>query len=226
MRLCDIAHRAAERQNLATAAVVTFSVFMATHVSAESVRWEVGDGGNGHWYEVFTGPEIQPGVPRFISWTDANLDAQARGGYLATIMSGAENQFVFSLVDSPIYWKAIPNGTNFGPWLGGFQAPDAPDPSSGWSWVTGEPFQYTNWHPGEPNDLFGNLEEDRLIFFAVEETTGTRSAFWNDESEFPRNSVAYVVEYVPEPALTLPLVITAILCLPRHVTTSRFPRPR
>ena len=45
----------------------------------------------------------------------------------------------------------------FGPWLGGYEA------SSGWSWVTGEPWTWSNWMPGEPNNVcpFG---EDRLHF--------------------------------------------------------------
>ena len=188
---------------------LAFTACLHTYASAERERWEVADGGNGHWYEVFAGPQLPNGVPGVISWAAANLDAQARGGYLATITSAAENEFVFSLVDLPVYWSQIPEGTYFGPWLGGLQAPDAPDPASDWIWVTGEPFEYTNWHPGEPNDLFGILEEDRLVFLAVEGSTGPRSAFWNDESEIKRNVVSYVVEYVPEPA-TFTLLLAAI----------------
>ena len=177
-----------------------------SHASAERVRWEVAEGGNGHWYEALTGPERFPGLPRPISWTDADLDARARGGYLATITSEAENEFVFSLIDEPLYWYSVPRPENFGPWLGGVQSPGAVEPSGGWSWVTGEPFEYANWHPGEPNDFPTNLNEDRIIYFAIAGTTGARSSFWNDESEIPRKPVAYIVEYVPESS-------SALLCL-------------
>jgi hypothetical protein len=186
---------------LATLIVTFYVVFTFTAgASAARVRWEVAAGGNGHWYEALTGPEIEPGVPSFITWTSAQLDAVARGGYLATITSAAENDFVFNLIDSPLYWATNTSGVYFGPWLGGLQAPGTRDPAANWSWVTGEPFAYTNWHSGEPNDEFGRVNEDRLMFLAVPGITGTRSPFWNDEIGVRRNVVSYVVEYVPEPA--------------------------
>src|SRR3990172_6025213 len=128
------------------ALTLAFTACLHICASAERARWEVADGGNGHWYEVLTGPQLPNGVPGIISWADANLDAQARGGHLATITSAAENGFVFSLAAVPLFWSHIPEGAYFGPWLGGFQAPDAQDPASDWIWVTGEPFEYTNWH--------------------------------------------------------------------------------
>ena len=48
-------------------------------------------------------------------------------------------------------------------WLGGFQdltSPNYSEPSGGWTWVTGEPWSYTNWFPGEPNNTGGG--EDYL----------------------------------------------------------------
>jgi hypothetical protein len=174
-----------------------------SNAAAERVRWEFDEGGNGHWYEAHTGPELFPGLPRPISWTDADFDARARGGMLATITSEAENEFVFGLIDDPLYWNSRAGRENFGPWLGGVQEPGSPEPGGGWSWVSGEPFVYAHWHRGEPNDFPSNLNEDRLIYFAIRGESGERSSFWNDESEIPRKPVAYVVEYVPEPSLAL-----------------------
>ncbi|QEG33510.1 hypothetical protein Pr1d_07740 [Bythopirellula goksoeyrii] len=92
------------------------------------------------------------------------------------------------------------SGIFFGPWLGGVQDTKASGPASDWFWVTGEPFTFTNWHLGEPNDLFGNLEEDRIVFFASEGVSGNRSNLWNDEWSMRRINNYYVIEYVPEPA--------------------------
>ena len=192
--------------------VLASIIFSPTLASAELVRWEAADGGNGHWYEVLTGPMSTLGVPSFISWTDASFDAEARGGYLATITSAAENEFVFNLIDSPAYWSTNQRGVYYGPWLGATQAPDAEEPGSGWFWVTGEPFEYTNWLPGEPNE-WGGLDEDYLHFIGGEGAPSERSAFWNDESETLRNPIAYVVEYVPEPSGGLLTLSVMILCL-------------
>ncbi|QEG35958.1 lectin-like protein [Bythopirellula goksoeyrii] len=170
-------------------------------VRAEHVRWEIADGGNGHWYEVFQGPTDSyfNGVQRVINWPEAQLNAQAQGGYLATVTSSEENEFVFSLTDSPSNWQTDGIGNYFGAWLGAFQEPETQDPTAGWQWITGEPFAFANWHPGEPNDLFGQIDENRIAFFASESSTGQRSAFWNDEQATRLIVTAYVVEYVPEP---------------------------
>src|SRR5262245_58807824 len=61
---------------------------------ASPIVWDSGTGHNNHSYEV-----ILSGTP--ITWDDANTAATALGGYLATILSAEENNFVFGLVDAP-----------------------------------------------------------------------------------------------------------------------------
>ena len=125
---------------------------------------------------------------------------------------------MFSLTDSPLYWQTDSIGNYFGPWLGAIQEPGNQDPTAGWQWITGEPFTFAHWHPGEPNDLFGQIDENRIAFFASESSTGLRSAFWNDEQATRLIVTAYVVEYVPEPA-SLALVVASffVLVLKRSV---------
>ncbi|MEP7274673.1 MAG: C-type lectin domain-containing protein, partial [Acidobacteriota bacterium] len=65
-------------------------------------------------------------------WDEAQAAAVARGGYLATILSDAENTFVFNLVNDPAYWR---DDLPFGPWIGGYQPPGSPEPAGGWTWV-------------------------------------------------------------------------------------------
>ena len=153
-----------------------------------------------------------------INWSNAFEQAQARGGYLATITSPEENEFVFRLTDSPLYWQTDSIGNFFGPWLGGIQEPGNEDPTAGWQWITGEPFTFAHWHPGEPNDLFGQIDENRIAFFASESSTGLRSAFWNDERATRLIVTAYVVEYVPEPASLALLLTSLIACLQLRIS--------
>ena len=89
---------------------------------------------NGHTYVV-----VDP--PFAVSWPIAQTYAEVNyDGYLATITSAEENDFVFSLASTnPNVW---PGG---GPHLGGFLG------DAGVQWVTEEPFSYTSWEPGEPN---------------------------------------------------------------------------
>ena len=160
------------------------------HASAALVQWRVDEGGNGHFYEV---------VPAAggITWENANLGAMQRGGYLATITSAEENEFVFRLADQdPTMW----NG-GYGPWLGGMQPAGSSEPRGGWSWVTGEPFVFQAWAPGQPNN---NQNEDRIHFGGL----ANRSSAWNDVG---RNTVnftrGYAIEYDRHPdAITLSIV--------------------
>ena len=151
---------------------------------ATLVQWSSSAGGNDHFYEVVS-------VPSGINWYQANNLAMSSGGYLATITSAAENSFVYGLLDFDIHFIGE---HNWGPWLGGYQPEGSAEPYGGWSWVTGEPFVYSNWTSENPDDYDGI--EDYLHFF--------RGPQWNDIAlNGAWNSIpleAYVVEYIPEPA--------------------------
>ena len=157
------------------------------YVKGEVVRWRIEDGGNGHYYEAVA-------VPESITWEDANLAATAVGGYVATITSAEENDFVFGLVkDDTKYWRPKPGVAYYaGPWLGGFQYPRTTVPDDNWQWVTGETWDYTFWcpeYPNIPDDQFGDQNKLHFIY---------HSGGWNDlMSPDPRgrNPVAYIVEW-------------------------------
>ena len=118
---------------------VVLLVAFTPATKAASVQWSVADGGNGHFYEAFS-------VPDGISWTSASQIADLMGGYLVTITSQAENDFVYDLINYDMYWDG-PSG----PWIGGYQPPGSPEPAGGWTWVTDEPFIYSNWNDQQPN---------------------------------------------------------------------------
>jgi len=146
------------------------------------VQWPSIRGGNDHYY-------LAVALQSIITWFNADSAAQEAGGYLASILSKEENEFVYSLVDSPQFW-ANPFATNLynGPWLGGFQLPGSVEPADGWNWTSGEPWSYSRWYPGEPDDL--GLNEDRIHYYS---TSAPMSPEWNDARS--NNSViAYVIE--------------------------------
>ncbi len=101
------------------------------------------------------------------------------------------------LVDDPAYWKNVGIDTR-GPWLGGFQPDGSIEPDQNWQWVTSEPFVYTAWSPGEPNNYLAS--EDSLDFTA--QGNDNRAPNWNDlvNDTGADNPIGYVVEYVPSQA--------------------------
>ena len=118
-----------------------------TSLDAAVIVWEKSAGGNGHAYEFVQGA--------LIGWDESSATAQAMtfggvSGHLATITSTQEQAFIESIprLDPDFFPDAIDM------WLGGFQPdPDAP-PNEGWTWVTGEKWNFTDWIKGEPNDGF------------------------------------------------------------------------
>ena len=150
---------------------------------------------NGHAYQVVHTPER-------VTWEDARARAQALGGHLVTITSQDENDFVAALTGAdPTLWQLDPAGNGQGPWIGGAQAPGSVEPSGGWGWITGEPFIYTHWAVGEPNNL--NNTEDRLQLHGKGTLIGN---FWNDiPSNTSYGGLGYVVEYEEGPGCVKPV---------------------
>jgi hypothetical protein len=150
-------------------------------------QWKKSSGGNGHWYKAVA-------VSNGISWAEADRRARAEGGYLATITSEAENQFVFSLVSSPEYWRG-----GSGPVFGGLQEKGAKEPDAGWGWVTGEPWGSTHWYPGQPDNYWGGPDtpapEDRTHFYSGFHGPPARPApTWNDITIIDAAPGGYIIE--------------------------------
>jgi len=177
-----------------------------------AVQWKTSDGGNGHFYKMVAVPEevtwteakrrpIATGgnlvtiASEGITWTEANRRAIAAGGHLVTITSKAENDFVFALVDHPEYWERMDKGPwMMGPWIGGVQAEGAREPDGGWQWVTGEPFAFTNWIPGDPNDnCKASGAVNRICFYHGAHRS--RSGLWCDAAINSPYNVSYVIEF-------------------------------
>ncbi len=95
-----------------------------------AVQWTVASGGNGHWYYLLhTSP----------SETSESLFQRAvdLGGHTATLTSSAENIFCFSITNGNTLGLGVTIGVR--KQVGNNQG----------TWVTGEPWSFTNWHSGE-----------------------------------------------------------------------------
>jgi Protein kinase domain/Sulfatase-modifying factor enzyme 1/Lectin C-type domain len=85
-------------------------------------------------------------VPGNVSWTVAKAKAESMGGHLATVTSKEENTWLQKTFDA--FMATEPNKNC---WLGGY----AEDKNKPWQWVTGEPFEFQDWHVSEPNYDYG-----------------------------------------------------------------------
>ena len=141
--------------------VLSAGLVAGSALAQDAVQWRIENGGNGHWYSKTT--QIFDHFSFARSYTEAN------GGHLATLTSASENSFVASLAPG----EAI---------LGGYQdrsAADYVENAGGWRWVTGEPWKFTSWNPGEPNN--GRWPDERgdhyLLWWRY---ANQYSSTWND----------------------------------------------
>ena len=129
---------------------------------------------DGSFYEIFEAPAI--------SWPDAaalvdGMVLKDCDTHLAAITSPEEQAFLFATYGIGLQGK----------WYGGFQPPDELNKDANWGWVTGEPWVYTNWSGGEPNDAYGPGTEQYILGW----DGGTT---WNDEGNL-NNVTGYLVEH-------------------------------
>ena len=85
---------------------------------------------NGHYYMLYD---------ESLTWEEAAAACEALGGYLATITSEEENEFITTLLNT---------GDKYCYWLGGTDENE----EGVWSWLTGEDWSYENWNSGEPTN--------------------------------------------------------------------------
>jgi hypothetical protein len=159
-------------------AVALVSLCWSTAASAVPIQWTVSSGGNGHWYDLHEQPSL-------ISWGAAQQFALSSGGYLATITSAEENAFLESVFGSALTTELA--------WIGLTDA----QAEGVWQWVTGEPFSYSNWAPGEPNNYCHNTAQCGEHYVHLQ-----AGSVWND---LPDVSIRYAVieSVVPEPSTAL-----------------------
>ena len=148
-------------------------------------------------------------VNNFLSWESAKTEATAAGGWLATITSEAENDFVLGLglmnfADYSTFGTEYMY--SFGYWIGGSRAGTSGD----FTWENGEgtfpetvsSTPYTNWlKPYDPNgQMYVSYAQRTLL------STGEVEVGWVDDNS-PTGFIytGYIIERaaVPEPGTML-----------------------
>lgn len=121
---------------------------------------------NGHSFKI-----VFPDSP--VTWEEACQLCFEAGGHLATASSSAKQNFIYTNLVQPGGKDA---------WIGGLRY-DTPTTWPYW-WITNELISYTNWNPGEPNNLGGEWYVEMYV----------SNGKWNDLSGGAKLS-AYVCEW-------------------------------
>lgn len=121
----------------------------------------------GHHYRVFGGN---------ISWQKARTECEDMGGHLACIGDLRENRFIARLTKG----KAA--------WIGGTDEKD----EGRWEWINGEPFNYINWYPGQPDNTTGS---EHYLHIGV--SWHNKPEDWNDAAinGYGKHIVGYICEW-------------------------------
>ena len=135
-------------------------------------QWTADSGGNDHWYEYVSTP---------LNWDAAQADAVNRGGTLATLTTEAETNFMASQELSGDLW------------IGGYQDRSGftfSEPLAGWTWITGEAWDYDAWDSSEPNNGLTADNEHHLML---------RTSLGRFHDNNGSVNLGYFVEYTSDP---------------------------
>jgi hypothetical protein len=192
-------------QNFTIKTLVVFGMFGLSIVCrAGIIGGPIQNPANNHYYYLLGSD----------TWTASQAQALSLGGNLVTINDSAENSWVASTFLSY-------GGKSRDLWAG---ASDAATEGI-FKWVNGEPFAYSNWEPGQPDNGGGYYpNENYLVMYGgttTEHLAGWVPGKWNDiqnvASSFTNTGtfreIFGVVELVPEPSVTALILAAGPLLL-------------
>lgn len=130
---------------------------------------------NGHYYYIYDFAGLSPDESN--TWENALGYCNGINGYLATITSQEENDFLYSYVKQEGYSSAY------------FGLSDTTSEGN-WTWNNGEAVSYTNWHRNEPN---GEKSSEDYALFYYKYSDGT----WND-GDFGNRTVSGGTAFICE----------------------------
>lgn len=180
---------AAGRGRCFFAAALLFGIGIASAARATVLDGPVVNPLNGHSYYL-----LDPS-----SWQDAEAQAIALGGHLASINDAAEQNWVFSAFGTF-------GGVDRGLWIGlSDQASEG-----NFVWTSGEPLTYTNWIAGQPDNFAGSENWVHLMKGNIGYVPGE----WNDLTSpnviFSGFEPIQGVVEVPEPGTLLLAALGAL----------------
>lgn len=109
---------------------------------------------NGHYYYAYN-------LDTITNWEEAKQYCEEMGGYLATVTSREEDEFLYAYLQNTFQYENAYFGFT------------DREEEGNWKWSNGEEGSYTNWHEGEPNAE--SAEEDFAMYY-YKYPEGT----WND----------------------------------------------
>lgn len=135
------------------------AILASSAAFADSARIQNLD--NKHYYQRFD---------KTLGWSDAKAVCSEKGGYLATVTSQIEEDFIWDNFGST-------NTQTDGIWLG---ASDQKQEGL-WTWVTGEKWNYTNWTSDAPDNAGSYGQHYLMLYTGTAWSSGT-SSLWGDMS--------------------------------------------
>lgn len=108
------------------------------------------------------------------TWTEAEAQAEAAGGYLVAINNAAEQEWlVETFGGTDAFWIGLSDANSEGEF----------------EWASGEPVTYTNWAEGEPD----NREKQNFVWINY-----TRPGLWDDASGIQLQGIAEIAPSSPQ----------------------------
>lgn len=117
-----------------------------------------------HTYELYND---------LLTWDEAKAKCESLGGHLVTINSQEEQNAVVA---------AMSTGVRENYFIGGKTV------NGETTWITGEPLEYSNWYPGEPNN-YGGVQG----FYEINKASG----LWDDIGS-TQPGIGFICEYEPD----------------------------
>jgi len=124
--------------------------------------------GTRHYYQIYKGVH---------TWVEAEAFCEVLGGHMATLTTAEENDFVYHFMRDSGYLTAY------------FGLSDE-ERTGDWIWVTGEPYEYSNWHRGQPS----YSAHERYGMYFYKHLDGT----WNDSHFYETAKVDPGCSYICE----------------------------
>ncbi|MBE6914281.1 MAG: hypothetical protein E7472_05040 [Ruminococcaceae bacterium] len=132
----------------------------------------------------------EPAAPKYeiflenVTWEQAKLRCEEKGGHLATVRSAEQLAEVIELAEK--------NGASF-VWLGAYRAEN-----NHWYYVTGDALSYTAWDTGEPSamDQDGTREDYLLLWFRKAVGTWSYNDMRNDPVAIAPGTYAGKLAYI------------------------------
>lgn len=147
--------------------------------------------GETHWYVAVYLPAGG------LSWDQSRELAEQAGGYLVTLHSDQENEFVYGLVRSRRYWsKSDVSGKTVlnGPFIGGFK----PEGAHSWQWVSGEKWTYEKWGEGGCSDNAADRAE-ALVYEGGRGSAMGWEGFASGLDSLEKETHGFIIEYEEKP---------------------------